>query len=131
MSDKAPSNMPEKILKFGGTFRIDDGIQELVLANGYTLLAFESSSGLQLSIVNAAHHTVQMAFKETVYSLPPLHIYQLDDGGTREVCGDIQKISTGDGHMVVLDSRGIVLVAKSRSKQSSSADLTRPIALSV
>jgi len=59
-----------------------------------------------------------MAFKETVYSLPPLHIYQLDDGGTREVCGDIQKISTGDGHMVVLDSRGIVSRCKSRSNRA-------------
>ena len=111
MSDKPPSTMPEKKLKFGGTFRIDDGIQELVLANGYTLLTFESSGGLQLSMLNANQRPVDMKFKETIYSLPPLHIYGLDDGGTREVCGDTQKILMSDGHIVVLDSRGIVLVS--------------------
>ncbi len=111
MSDKAPSNMPEKKLKFGGTFRIDDGIQELVLANGYTLLTYESSGGLQLSMVNAKQRPVDMKFVETIYSLPPLHIYALDGGGTREVCGDTQKILMDDGHIIVLDSRGIVLVS--------------------
>jgi hypothetical protein len=111
MSDKAPSNLPEKKLRFGGTFRIDDGIQELVLANGYTLLAYESSGGLQLSMVNANQKPVEMQFVETIYSLPPLHIYALDGGGTREVCGDTQKILMTDGHVIVLDSRGVVLVS--------------------
>jgi hypothetical protein len=111
MSDKAPSTRPEKKLKFGGTFRIDDGIQELVLANGYTLLTYESSGGLQLSMVNAKQRPVDMQFIETIYSLPPLHIYALDGGGTREVCGDTQKILMDDGHIVVLDSRGVVVVS--------------------
>ena len=111
MSDKAPANMPEKRLKFGGTFRIDEGIQELSLPNGYTLLSFESSSGLQLSFVNAQHKTMEMTFRESIYSLPPLHIYTLADGGTREVCGDMQKIFTADGYTIVLDTRGIVLVS--------------------
>jgi hypothetical protein len=111
MSDKAPNQLPEKSLKFGGTFRIDEGIQELTLANGYTLLTFESSSGLQLSFVDAQHKTMEMTFQETVYSLPPLHIYKLSDGGTREVCGDMQKIFTADGFTIVLDTRGVVLVS--------------------
>lgn len=111
LSDKAPSTLPEKKLKFGGTFRIDDGIQELVMPNGYTLLTYESSSGLQLSMVNPSQRPVEMRFIETIYSLPPLHIYALDDGGTREVCGDTQKILMSDGHIIVLDSRGVVLVS--------------------
>ncbi len=111
MSDKAPANLPEKSLKFGGTFRIDEGIQELSLPNGYTLLSFESSSGLQLSFMNEKNKTMEMTFKESIYSLPPLHIYTLADGGTREVCGDMQKIFTADGFTVVLDTRGIVMVS--------------------
>jgi hypothetical protein len=111
MSDRAPINRPEKRLKFGGTFRIDEGIQELNLPNGYTVLSFDSTAGLQISLVNAHHRTMEMTFKESIYSLPPLHIYSLADGGTREVCGDMQKIFTADGFMIVLDTRGVVLVS--------------------
>jgi hypothetical protein len=111
MSDKPPSSLPEKRLKFGGTFRVDDGIQELVLNNGYTLLTYASSSGLQLSMVNEKQRNLDMTFVETIYSLPPLHIYAIAGGGTREVCGDTQKILMPDGHVIVLDSRGVVMVS--------------------
>jgi hypothetical protein len=117
MSDKAPTNLPEKRLKFGGTFRIDEGIQELSLPNGYTLLSFDSTSGLQISLVNAQRKTMEMTFKESIYSLPPLHIYSMSDGGTREVCGDMQKIFTADGYMIVLDTRGVVLVSDGRETE--------------
>jgi hypothetical protein len=111
LSDRVPTNVPERKLKAGGSFRVDNGIQELVLTNGFALLAFEGVDGLQLSIVDAKHRSIGTLFRETYYSMPPVHIYDLSCGGTLEVSGDLQKVCTPDGIVVALDSRGFVLVS--------------------